>query len=351
MIGNAFVKINNIWHKIDKYIATLASIITISLFIADENIIVRYILCAFILIYLFSIGIYIIKNIINISKAKMELDKDYFIKNSKLSSAMHKYYHNLRNCISSLDTSKILSYKDVVLHCQSICNYLSDFYKALFNNILEDYTISVCIKIIKTESVFDENFNDWTMETIARSTSTDQKRSRVDKNPIRISENSDFKIILSSNYKDELFSFSDMRNIKEDFLQTYKIPYANSRGNDFLDFYRSTIVVPIKIDGGYASKKFKLYNNNIENKDVVLGFLCIDSMKIFETETEKNLFSIGVEYAKSLGDSLYLLFEKILISCLENGTIGKLQDSQHYNQNQSQQKTYNKNKSKNRRRK
>lgn len=351
MIGNVFVKIRDIWHKADNLIATLASIITIILFITRENIIVRYILCAFILIYLFLIGIYVIKSIISISKAKMVLDKDYFIKNRKLANAMHKYYHNLRNCISSLDTSKILSYKDVVLHCQNICNYLSDFYKALFNNILEEYTISVCIKIIKTESVFDENFNDWTMETIARSTSTDQKRLKADRKSIRISENSDFKIILSDEYDDELFSFSDMRNIKEDFLKTYRIPYENSRGDNFLDFYRSTIVVPIKIDGRYASKKFKLYNNNIEDKDVVLGFLCIDSMKIFETETEKNLFSIGVEYMKSLGDSLYLLFEKILISCLENGKINKFQNSQHYNQNQSQQKTYNKNRSNNRRRK
>lgn len=347
MIRDIFKKFKEIWEKIDNYIATSASIITITLFINDENKIIRYILGAIVLIYLFFIGIYVVKSIISTSKAKIVLDKDYFFKNRKLSNVMHKYYHNLRNCISSLDTSKILSYNDVVSYCQNICNYLSDFYKALFNNILGDNTISVCIKLIKTESVFDENFNNWKMETIARSISTDQKRSKVDKDPVIISKNSDFKVILSDDYDDELFSFSDMRNIKEDFLKTYKIPYENSRGDNFLDFYRSTIVVPIKIDGRYASKKFKLYNNNnnIEDKDLVLGFLCIDSMKIFETEIEKNLFSIGVEYTKSLGDSLYLLFEKILISCLENSKIkeqiNKSEDSQYFKQNR--RKKYNKN--------
>ena len=356
MIGKIFTKIKAMWNKADKYIATLASIVTIALFIAGENIIVRCILCVIIIIYIFSIGIYVVKSIINTSRAKLELDKDYYIKNKQLSKVMHKYYHNLRNNISSMDQSKILSYRDIVEQCQNICDYLSEFYKALFNNILEDNNISVCIKLIKTDSVFDENFNNWTMETIARSASTDQRRSGIDRRPVKVSQNSDFIVILSDEFADELFSFSDMRNIKEDFLHIYKIPYENSRGDDFLDYYRSTIVVPIKIDGRFTSNKLKTFYKNIEEKDLVLGFLCIDSMKIFETENEKNIFSIGIEYTKSFGDSLYLLFEKILISCLENAKIGqsnkKNEMQKSFNQNQNQQKkTYNGNKRKNGRRK
>ena len=52
--------------------------------------------------------------------------------------------------------------------------------------------------------------------------------------------------------------------------------------------------------------------------------MCIDSMKIFESSEEKDIFKIGIEYAKMIADSLYLLFEKVLICCIENDTIKKV---------------------------
>lgn len=352
MFGKKFAKVKEFWKKTDKIIATIASIITIVLFFAGEDKIIRRIFGVSFLIYISLAGIYILKSVFDINRAKKELDEDYYNRNNHLSTVMHKYYHNLRNSISSMNQSEILSYNDIKEKCQNICDFLTEFYNTLFRNILEDNNICVCIKLIKTDSIFDENFNNWEMETIARSASTVQSRAKIDRKPVMVSSNSDFIVILSNEYKDELFSFSDMRNIQEDFFHTYNCAYQNSRGEDFLKYYRSTIVVPIKIDGRYASNKFKNYNKDIDDKDLVLGFLCIDSMKVFETETEKNLFSIGIEYTKSFGDSLYLFFEKILISCLENAKmreeVEKNLTPKSFEQYQNQQnRSYNKNKNKN----
>ena len=43
-----------------------------------------------------------------------------------------------------------------------------------------------------------------------------------------------------------------------------------------------------------------------------MGFLCIDSMKVFESEEEQKVFQCAIEAAKAIGDSLYIYIEKIL---------------------------------------
>ncbi|GAA6410240.1 hypothetical protein K040078D81_43570 [Blautia hominis] len=332
-----FEKFKDIYFKVNGPIGFVSSCITIIVVFTGESKIFKYVLCTIILVYFIVLCAYIVKSIFNTNKAKVELDKDYFSKTRNLAIRMHRYFHNLRNYISSISISeqKILKYQDVVDKCQNICDYLSEFYKALFDSYLDNNTISVCIKLIQTDSVFDVNYNNWKMETIARSASTEQERTNIDKKLVMISENSDFQVVLSEEFKDELFSFSDMRNIKEDFLKTYKMAYKNSRGDNFLDYYRSTIVVPIKIDGRFVSSELKKEAKELEKRYLVLGFLCIDSMKVFETEQERLIFSIGVEYAKSLGDSLYLFFEKILLCCMKNAKIEKDLDIQekHFENN------------------
>lgn len=334
-------KLKKEWIVIEGRIAFLSSIITIILVFTGSSTYFKNILCLLTIVYIFSLVIHIVGRILDTSRAKTELEKSYFEKNRMLSLVMHKYYHNLRNAISSMNSSQITTYRDFVDRCQNICDYITEFYKSLFADCLDNNNICVCIKLIKTDSIFDENYIDWKMDTIARSASTPQARSTIDKKPVSIRENSDFQVILSDKYKDELFSFSNMKNIKDDFLMTYEIPYNNSRGDDFLDHYKSTIVVPIKIDGRYASEKISNYVKNIKEKDIILGFLCIDSLKTFETDKEKRIFSVGVEYAKSFGDSLYLFCEKILLSCLDNTNLnsnGKISNNinnnNHYNLSQ-----------------
>lgn len=314
-------KLEEVYKKTKEPIAFISSIVTIVLMFTGGNNLFRYILCGIVGIYILCFCWYVVKSLLDTNKAKQEFDRDYSQKHHKVALRLHGYFHNLRDYSSSIYSVKTLTLEDVVDKCRNICDYIAEFYRALLGNCLGDDAVSVCIKLIKTESIFDEFYTNWEMETIARSTTTIQQRNNIDKNPVKISENSDFQIIISRKYQDELFSFSDMRNIDEDFLLTYQIPYRNSRGEDFIKYYRSTIVVPIKIDGKHASQEVKIRIKNVSEKSLILGFLCIDSMKVFETEHEKKMFSLSVEYAKTLGDSLYLFFEKILLCCLENDKI------------------------------
>lgn len=314
--------IQRLWKKVDSKIAALSSIVTIVMVFIGENKIFKYILCGIILLYLGSLGIYVVRSIFNTSYAQIQLEREYSRRNRNVAARLHKFFHNLTNITASVSTLNILKYEDIVDKYQNLCDYLAEFYKSLFNEYLGENTVSVCIKLVQTEMIFDENYMAWSMETIARSASTMQTRSSIDTKPVKISENTDFQVILSDKYKDELFAICDMRNIEEDFLRTYNMRYENSRGDDFLEYYQSTIVLPIKTDGKYISEELK--SKKVQGKrSIILGFLCIDSMKAFETEEEKNIFSVGVEYTKSFADALYPLFEKVLISCKNNAKISE----------------------------
>ena len=298
-------------------LAILSSIITIASVFFPINDIVRYVFLGIATVFIMGVIVYIVKSIIDINKARVVLERSYFSSLSNISTNSHKYFHNIRNYISSMNWNSISSEKDIMDQCKNICNYLAEFYKHLFYRYLDGNDVSVCIKIIKTDNVYDEDYLNWEMETIARSVSTTQSRNNIDRKPVKISGNTDFQIILSKDYEDELFSFPDMSNIYDDFLKTYKIEYRNSR-QDFYNYYRSTIVVPIKIDGRFASNELSAFMNNLDSRSLVLGFLCIDSMKVFASEQEQEIFKIGTEFAKSMADSLYIFFEKALISFLSN---------------------------------
>lgn len=295
-----------------------ASIVTLVLVINTENVYFKIGLAIVAVVYIISIVTYIVKCLFDVNKARYELEQSNFNSNGRIAETMHNYYHNLRDYTSSVYSTEELTIKDVRESCKNICGYIAEIYKSIFSSCLGDNNISVCIKLIKTESMFDEDYMNWEMETIARNTATVQERLNDDNKIVKIADNTDFQIIISDKYNDDLFSFADMRNIKEDFLQTYKIEYKNSRGNDFIKYYRSTIVIPVKIDCTHISKRFAAQLQKKDEKSLVLGFLCIDSMKVFETLYEKDLFTLGVSYSKSIADSLYLFFEKVLLCHIEH---------------------------------
>lgn len=343
-------RLKKIWKTVDSKLATISSIITIVMVFIGETTIFKYIFLGIVMVYIGSLGIYVIRSIFNTSYAKMQLECEYFRRHRNVAADLHKFFHNLTNITSSINTLNILKYEDIVDKYQNLCNFLAEFYNSLFWEYLGDNKISVCIKLIQTEMIFDENYMRWSMETIARSASTDQKRSNIDDKPVKISENTDFQVILSDQYQDELFAICDMRNIEDDFLTTYSMKYKNSRGDDFLNYYQSTIVLPIKTDYKYVAEELRVKNGQGKGS-FVLGFLCIDSMKAFETEEEKKIFSIGVEYTKSFADALYPLFEKILISCKNNAKIETDTQDIEKNQIKGQNKglfTYNKSRKKKR---
>lgn len=312
--------VKRIYKMIEGPVGFGASILTLGLAIYTKNEHVKTVLAILAMFYIIIVVSYIVKSLFNVNRAIRELKQSNFNSNIHIADAMHNYYHNLRDYTSSVYSTEELTIKDVKESCKNICGYIGEIYKTIFGSCLEDNNISVCIKLIKTESMFDENYMNWEMETIARNAATVQGRFKNDKKTVKIANNSDFQIIISDKYNDDLFSSADMRNIKNDFLQTHKIEYKNSRV-DFIKYYRSTIVVPVKIDCTHISKKFAVQLKKKDEKSFILGFLCIDSMKVFETLYEKELFSLGVSYSRSIADSLYLFFEKVLLCHLEHDKI------------------------------
>lgn len=213
---------------------------------------------------------------------------------------LHKYFHDFRDYLcSALFKSGNGEFIEPVM--KNICGGI----EAIFKTIWKNEKISVCIKKIVVEDNMNCDFHTWRVETIARSFSTKQSRNKNNKRPVLITENSDFLVIVSPDYEDTVFSCMDMTKVKQQFLNIYKIEYRNSTP-DFLKYYKSTIVVPIRIQVDKMNPEFiKPWMKSIDYH--LIGFLCIDTEGIFSgSETQ---FDTGIEVAKALADSLYKLFE------------------------------------------
>lgn len=301
----------NVYNKINGPIGFTASIITIVLsFLTEKNNIVRIVFLFITFLSLLSFIGYAVKSIFDTSRAKRSIEESNFRKNINLAGLMHKYIHNVRTFTSQMYYINRNSVSD---KAHIICDLIVEYYELLLSDYINDERVAVCIKTINSELLLDTDQLKWEMETLARSTSTKQDRCNFDGKSVKISENNDFKIIISPDYPDELFASPDMSNIEADFMSEYGIPYSNSR-RDFHRYYASTIVVPIKMNG----KNFT-YTTHLTDKfgkmggdNLILGFLCIDSTKAFTTDDEIEAFKCGIEYAKSFADSLYLFFEKVL---------------------------------------
>ncbi len=246
-----------------------------------------------------------------IEETRVNIRQEYEKIMSNLCSSLHSYEHNVRDliCLRIAETDNAQAF---YTSCSQVCNLALEAYNHLWNN---KYTTSVCIKrIINTENTAVE---DWQLETIARSANTDTKRlnnENASTQPITVKGNTDFNIILNPSTKDTLFACTDLEKINESFKEVYKDLentgincYINTTKN-YIDYYRSTIVVPIRI----AISKTKAMAN-FDNKAThhVVGFLCIDNKEPFIDGDD--LFTAGGEMAKVFADSIYKLFEDNIV--------------------------------------
>ncbi len=322
LIGKYFLNMFNkeFFKKLNEWIGFIASVISIILFLT-EDMRVKIFLYIIVIIYILGAFTYVIVKIFSTDKALDRIYSSYRSKQYTSADKWHSFNHNLRNYTSSVYSNNNIRKNDINEMSVNICNYIAEFYRQFFKDCLSCNDICVCLKTIKPKTLFDTDYMNWEMETIARSVTSSEVRKKIDSNSIKISQNTDFQIIISDEYEDELFAFADMTQIREDFPRVYNgLEYCNSR-KDFLEHYKSTIVVPIKIDGKYISKALRNKTQNPNEKNLILGFLCIDSQKVYIKPDELELFKIGVEYAKSFGDSLYLFFEKVLLLSLNCNTI------------------------------
>lgn len=222
------------------------------------------------------------------------------------SEEIHKYFHNMRDCLCGIsfegdDNSNYLE--------QILRNACSDI-ETIFSKLWKNEKVSVCVKRIVTEKQMDQDFAKWKIETIARSASTKQSRNKNNRNPVLITDNSDFMIIISPDFEDSVFSCMDLTKVKQEFQETYNEVYKNST-KDFLKYYKSTIVVPIRIQ--VDKMNCKIRDSWVDGINYhLVGFLCIDTEDVFSGCV--SLFDTGVELAKALADILYKLIENSLVA-------------------------------------
>lgn len=265
-------------------------------------------------LWLSIIGIFIIYGIYRF----YEYIKSYFLSKQEWESLVkerimnvlircHEYFHYIRNQVCGPTSDKIQD-----THFINICTTISDKIKEIYIELWNTKELSVCIKRICTTTNMDDNFQNWEIETIARSSGTNPDRSRKDfSKRVSIGENSDFYVIVSSKYEDiSHFASQDLTTIESDFLEQYKMEYKNSTSN-FLQYYKSTIVVPIRISETYINPGLRTkLNSSNENTFHIVGFLCIDTKDVYK-DTDR--FIEGIELAKSLSDSIYKIFENNLL--------------------------------------
>lgn len=191
---------------------------------------------------------------------------------------------------------------------------LSDYLSYVAKTII-DVDSNICIKIIETESLMNNNIEDWKVKTIARNSSTDARRRHNDERSISIRGNSDFWEIVSQAEIDE-FIAPDLQKLKRQREENGKA-YLNTTKN-YLKRYHSTIVVPIKtgIDNIPDVIKSKINSNDTENNPYyhIVGFLCWDSKSVFDDDNEKFLSLVAV--LESYADMIYLLLQNYLIAVI-----------------------------------
>lgn len=296
---------------IKEFIGIIASIITIvALF--QKNYKVAVILSVFLVFIFFILLLIPLIQVFRINRAENRIRIEVYKSEIKLGNKIHKFYHKLRDYSTNSNMNNYSNINELKKSCDILCASISEIMEQVFKRVLEDNTISTCVKIVNSDSLLDSSYENWMIETFGRSPSTNPERTSHDNEKVSLKDNTDFLAIVMN--KDKFMCFYDMSDIYETFRNNYDLEYRNSRGKDFIKYYKSCIIVPIEIDGNQVSDEIKNSIPGIKNKKLILGFLCIDSMKVFNTEEELSHFKIAIEMAKALGDSLYIFLEKVLIT-------------------------------------
>ena len=216
-------------------------------------------------------------------------------------------YRNLLGEISVIqndmsDTEKLIEEKIgtfTIGTLEKLCNIFE---------VLTNQEVSGCIKLIAPNSEAGAlRKEDACVFTYKRVGNTKDNRSAYDENykiyPIK--KNTDFKVIVMDHlpffYQENLLKYAEM-------LRKTGQKYENSN-EDWMQYYRSTIVVPIRI----ANKRNAQVIQNDEY--TIVGFLCVDSMSTLAFEDGQRKYYVDI--MKSFAAILYVVFN-LYRRCIEN---------------------------------
>lgn len=202
---------------------------------------------------------------------------------------LRDYQREYKEISALINLRKINTIDDLGDRFKNLCTKIEIIFK-----IILDSEISACVKRIETDSIMNRDVNSWEVKTLARGQINDGDRYENDAKAVLIKDNTDFRRITIDG--DNFFSAPDL-------LALHK--YNNTTKN-FEEYYRSAIVVPIRINRDLTNIK---PTNNTNFDYHILGFLCIDSVDTFNESEE---FSLATHFLKSFADSLYHLLEDFL---------------------------------------
>lgn len=230
---------------------------------------------------LFKLKRFLINTFEKYNKPLEQLSNEYSDKMNQLEKRSYNISEGIAGYLKIINLNKSTT-------CNDICIGVKDVFSALWPN----YTVSVSIKAFDPDST-KLSFENWKILTLGRSNNAASDRSEhdQDKDLPTVSNNSDFKIILSPKFKDTAFMCKDLSDpaFKQSFREEYDEDYSNSTPR-YWDKYSSTIVVPIRKPD--------------KNGDfLIIGFLCVDTKEPF-LESDL-LFSSGEKYLSGFAAMLY----------------------------------------------
>lgn len=209
-----------------------------------------------------------------------ELSADYHTKVEQLEKRYFRMSDGISKYLMSMNLAESPSFRD-------LCREVKDVFVALW----PEYDISVSIKAFHPAST-EGPIENWKIMTLGRSNEVVSDRCKYDKNEDlpTVSNNSDFKIILSPKYEDECFMCKDLSDpdFKQAFKEEYNEEYRNSTPR-YWEKYASTIVVPIK--------------KPEVDECLIIGFLCVDTKEPFKGSDL--VFKSGANYLTGFAEMLY----------------------------------------------
>lgn len=231
---------------------------------------------------------------------------------------IHYFHHKVRDEVYSMrqlankasTMDHIEFYRTAKKTCSDLCNYIVCF---LHNKLGKDF--SVCIKMIDERSINpDTPVDDVRVYTFCRAGKERESREQREKNLIapatdhlyvRVGDNTDFLSILSTEgeYKNtNAFACSNLRMVNR-INKILKKPEYQNTTEQYWKYYKSTVVVPIRIESQYLQK------NASGDFYQTVAFLCVDHKKTISKAVKDEL----AEYINGFADAFYTLFHEISI--------------------------------------
>ena len=238
------------------------------------------------------------------------------LKQIRIGESLHDFYHQARNSVFIIRKyNEQHSFYDIdgyygaiKKECKELCKLINQFFQEKYNK-----NFAVCIKMIDIlSSRNSKSTKEMSVITLCRDGYKHIKRGENDNssNLIPVKGNTDYEIILSNyknNKKATTFTSNNLLMLKILGTFDHKKAYNNTT-KDFLKRYKSTSVVPIRIEKNIIPPSATKHMNIVDSYQTV-AFLCVDYKKPISNALAKEI----TEYLKGFGDILYNVFHEVII--------------------------------------